>query len=340
MRRPINKISTLTDRRQALRQLACLALIVTTSCGTLAIAQDGAGTYPSKAIRIIIPFAAGGASDVLARILGKRLTDAWGQPVVVENKPGGNAQIGAAMVAKSEPDGYTLLVVDMSAITMTPSLMTNLTYSPQKDLTPVSIIAYSPHIFVVANKLPVKTLDELLAYSKTQSAPLNFGVSLGAAPHLAGALLEQKTGIKLNFIGYKGGAQVMTDLAGGQIDATMNSYLATYPMVRSGNFRMLAVASPQRFTPIPDTPTMAEHIPGFVTGSFQGMMAPTATPPAIIDKLNVEINKILRQPDMRKQLADLGSEAVDKSPADLRKWVSDESVYWGKVIKDGNVRLD
>ncbi len=328
------------------RRLHRLGGVMACACAamTLAIApcaaQDPAASYPNKPIRIIVPFAAGGASDVLARILGKRLTETWGQPVVVENKTGGNAQIGAALVAKSEPDGYTLLVVDMSAMTMTPTMMTSLTYNPEKDLTPVAILAYSPHILVVANRLPVKTFDEFLAYARAQKEPVSFGAPLGAAPHLAGVLLAQKEGLQFNFIGYKGGAQVLTDLAGGQIDATMNSFLATYPMARNGGYRLIAVASPGRFAPIPDTPAMAERIPGFVTGSFQGMMAPTATPPAIIEKLNKELARIVREPDILRQYADLGSVPVDKSPAELRAWVADETVYWRRVIEDGKVRLD
>ena len=319
---------------------------MTAACAALsfalapAAAQNPAASYPSKPIRIIVPFAAGGASDVLARILGKRLTDAWGQPVVVENKAGGNAQIGAALVAKSEPDGYTLLVVDMSAMTMTPTMMHSLTYNPEKDLTTVSILAYSPHILVVANRLPVNTFDEFLAYARAQKEPVSFGSPLGAAPHLAGVLLAQKEGLQFNFIGYKGGAQVLSDVAGGQIDATMNSFLATYPMARNGSYRLIAVASPGRFAPIPDTPAMAERIPGFVTGSFQGMMAPTATPPAIVEKLNKEIARIVREPEIMKQYADLGSIPVDKSPAELRTWVADETIYWRRVIEEGGVRLD
>jgi len=328
---------------QGVQRLGC-AMAAACAMLSLAVApcaaQDPAASYPGKPIRIIVPFAAGGASDVLARILGKRLTETWGQPVVVENKTGGNAQIGAALVAKSEPDGYTLLVVDMSAMTMTPAMMTSLTYNPEKDLTPVSILAYSPHILVVANRLPVKTFDEFLAYARAQKEPVSFGAPLGAAPHLAGVLLAQKEGLQLNFIGYKGGAQVLTDLAGGQIDATMNSFLATYPMARNGGYRLIAVASPERFAPIPDTPTMAERIPGFVTGSFQGMMAPSATPPAIIEKLNKELARIVREPEIVKQYADLGSIPVDKSPAQLRAWVADETVYWRRVIEEGKVRLD
>lgn len=329
-----------SGKRQSLKWMAAICLSALASLSLPVHAQDAAANFPNKPIRIIVPFAAGGASDVLARIIGKKLTEAWGQSVVVENKPGGNAQIGAAMVAKSDPDGYTLLVVDLSALTLAPSLMPNLTYSPEKDLTPVSVIAYSPHILVVANKLPVKTFDEFIAYAKSQKNPINFGAPLGAAPHLAGVLLSQKQNIPINFIGYKGGAQVMTDLAGGQIDATMNSYLATYPMVRSGNFKMIAVASPKRFAPIPDTLTIAERVPGYVTGSFQGMMAPAATPPAVIQKIHAEINKIISQPDMKKQFADLGSDPDTRTPAQLRKWMADETVYWAKVIRDGNVKLD
>ncbi len=319
--------------------MACACAAMTFAIAPCA-AQDPAASYPNKPIRIIVPFAAGGASDVLARILGKRLTETWGQSVVVENKTGGNAQIGAALVAKSEPDGYTLLVVDMSAMTMTPTMMSSLTYNPEKDLTPVSILAYSPHILVVANRLPVKTFDEFLAYARAQKDPVSFGAPLGAAPHLAGVLIAQKEGLQFNFIGYKGGAQVLTDLAGGQIDATMNSFLATYPMARNGAYRLIAVASPGRFAPIPDTVAMAERIPGFVTGSFQGMMAPTATPPAIIEKLNKELARIIHEPDILKQYADLGSVPVDKSPAELRTWVADETVYWRRVIEEGKVRLD
>ncbi len=331
----------LSAKRLGVKCLTYGALIVglAGSVGTVQ-AQDAAVNYPNRPIRIIVPFAAGGASDVLSRIIGKKLTEAWGQTVVVENKPGGNAQIGAAMVAKSEPDGYTLLVVDLSALTQAPTMMPNLTYSPEKDLTPVSVIAYSPHILVVANKLPVKTYDEFIAYAKKQKDPINFGAPLGAAPHLAGVLLSQKQAIPINFIGYKGGAQAITDLAGGQIDATMNSFLATYPMVRSGGFKLIAVASPNRFAPIPDTLTIAERIPGYVTGSFQGMMAPAATPPAIIEKIHTEINKIISQPDMQKQFADLGSDPDRRSPAEVRKWMAEERVYWAKVIKDGNVKLD
>ena len=329
-----------SQRRLSRPKLAAVFGLVALMLGHCAQAQDLAQSYPNKAIRLIIPFAAAGASDILARIVGKKLSENWGQAVVVENKPGGNAQIGAALVAKSEPDGYTLLVVDLSALTMAPTLMQNLTYDPAKDLTPVSILAYSPHILVVANKLPVHTLAELVAYAKAQSAPINFGTPLGAAPHLAGVLLGQKENLQLNFIGYKGGSQVIADLAGGQIDVTMNSFLATYPMAKMGNYRLIAVASPTRFAPIPDTPTIAERIPGYVTGSFQGMMAPAATPPSIIAKLNAEIAKIVSLPDVRKQFADLGSEPLPRSPAEVRQWLSDETVYWAKVIHDGNVRIE
>jgi hypothetical protein len=322
---------------KSLRWLAALALGLFT---VAAHAQTPEQTYPNKPLRLIVPFAAGGASDILARIVGKKLTENWGQPVVVENQVGGNAQIGASYVAKSELDGYTLLVVDLSALTMAPTLMKNLTYDPAKELTPVAILAYSPHILVVANKLPVKTFAELIAYARSQAVPLNFGTPLGAAPHLAGVLLAQKENLQLNFIGYKGGSQVIADLAGGQIDLTMNSFLATYPMAKTGNYRLIAVASPERFAPIPDTPTIAERIPGYVTGSFQGMMAPSATPQAIIAKLNAEIAKIAALPDIRKQFADLGSEALPRSPADLRKWLVDETTYWAKVIQTGNVKIE
>lgn len=325
---------TVPSRRKALRALAAAGLSLL--CGAASAAQSD---WPAKPVRIIVPNPAGGASDVLARLLAKELTEIWGQPVLVENRSGANGNIGATLVARSEPDGYTLLMMDLSSLAISPSLYPDLGYSPSRDLAPVSFVAYSPHILVVRNTLPVANLQELTAYAKAHPNTLNYGETTGAITHLAGVVLAQKQGFTWNTIGYKGGAQVLSDLAGGQIDATMNSFLATYPLVKAGKIKMLGVASPTRFSLIPDTPTLAETVPGFVTGSWQGLMTTAGTPAERLDKIHRDIDTVLAKPEMRKQLAELGSEAVRKPRAELGQWLAEQTSYWGQVVRDANIHL-
>jgi len=305
-----------------------------------AMAQTGAAAnFPEKQVRIVVPFPAGGASDIVARLFAKELGDTWKQTVLVENKPGASGHLGGQYVANAKPDGHTLVLADMSTFTMSPALMPGLTYNPGKELTPVVIATFSPHILVVKNQLPVNTFDEFIAYAKAQKYPLSQGATLGTASHLAGVVMSQSLGFEINFIGYKGGAQVVSDLAGGQIDSTLNSFLATYGMVKAGNFKLLAVASPTRFSQIPDTPAISERVPNFVTGSFQGMMATAGTPPAIIEKINSEVQRIAATPEVRKRLVELGSEAVTLSPKELQQWMVDQTAFWGKVIEQNNIKL-
>lgn len=323
---------------RALRGLG-LALAMAIACSA-SIAQPASAPYPGKAIHIVAPFPAGGASDVMARLIGQKLQLSWGQPVIVDNKPGANGNIGASFVSKSDPDGHTLLLMDLGSLVISPSITPNLNYSATRDLAPVIIAGYSPHILVVSGSLPVKSVDELVQYAKANKGKLNFGETPGAITHLAGVLFAQKKEIDWNYIPYKGGSQVIADLAGGQIDVAMNSYLATYPLVKSGRIKMLAVASPGRFKPIPDTPAIAESIPGFVTGSFQGILAPTGTPKAVIKKLHDEIARIIATPEMKQKFEDLGTEPVHKTPDEFSDWLGKEIVFWSKIIKDGNIKVD
>ncbi len=320
--------------------LALVSVAVATMLPTQASAQSaGAANFPDKPVKLIVPFPAGGASDILARLVGKELSELWKQTVLIENKPGAAGHLGGQYVAASKPDGYTMLVADLSILTMTPSLMDKMTYNPAKELTSVAIIAYSPHILVVKNQMPVKTFDEFIAYAKAQKNPLSIGVTLGTSTHLAGVVLSKSLGFDYNFIGYKGGAQVVSDLAGGQIDSTLNGFLATYPMVKAGNFRLIAVASPKRFGQIPDTMTIAERSPGFVTGSFQGVVTAAGTPPEIVAKINADILKVVAKPEVQKRFVELGSESVTYNPVEMQKWLVDQTAYWGKVIKDNNIKL-
>jgi tripartite-type tricarboxylate transporter receptor subunit TctC len=323
--------------------LCCTAVLtaVFLSITTMsAMAQtNAAANFPERQVRIVVPFPAGGASDIVTRLFAKELGESWKQTVLVENKPGASGHLGGQYVANAKPDGHTLLIADMSTFTMSPALMPGLSYNPGKELTPVVIATFSPHILVVKNQLPVNTFDEFIAYAKAQKYPLSQGATLGTASHLAGVVMSQSLGFEINFIGYKGGAQVVSDLAGGQIDSTLNSFLATYGMVKAGNFKLLAVASPKRFSQIPDTPAIGERVPNFVTGSFQGMMATAGTPPAIIEKINAEVQRIAATPEVQKRLVELGSEAVTLSPKELQQWMVDQTAFWGKVIKDNDIKL-
>ena len=254
------------------------ALFVAASLAGVALAAQ-AQNYPSKPIRIIVPYPAGGTSDILARSIGQKLSESLGQPVVVENKPGANGNVGAEFVARAAPDGYTLLLADIGALAISPSVYPKLPFDPAKDFAPVTMVAYSPHILVVHPSIPAASVKELIALAKSKPGKLNFAISgVGGAPHLAGVDFALRTGIDWAYIPYKGGAQAIADVAGGQADVTLNGMLATYPLVQGGKLKLLAVSSAKRMSAIPDVPTIAESgIPGFETGSWQGVVAPAGT---------------------------------------------------------------
>jgi tripartite-type tricarboxylate transporter receptor subunit TctC len=326
-------------RRRALAAVAGLGVTALLAGTALpALAQDTAH-YPNKMIRIVVPNPAGGTSDILARLLGKELGEMFKQPVVVENKPGGNGHIGSAFVAKSAPDGYNLVLMDMSNVTIGPSVA-QLSYNPLKELTPVAMPAYSPHLLVVRNDLPVKNIDELAAYAKKSGKPISFGTPLAAISQLAGILLAQSRGFELNVIGYKGGAQALADLAGGQIDSAMASVVATNALVQGGKVKAIAVTSAKPFSVTPGVPTVASQIPGFVTGSWQGLLAPAGTPPAVLDKLQAAVQRIVARPDIAKRLQELGSEPSDMSRQQMAEWMQTETARWGKLVRDNNIKAD
>ena len=308
------------------------------SGSVLAVAQP----YPSKPIRIIVPYPAGGTSDILARAVGPGITAALGQPVVVENKPGSTGNVGAELVAKSLPDGYTLLLADIGSLAIGPSIFPALPFDPVKDFAPVIMVAYSPHLLAVNPALPAKDVGELIALAKSKPGSLNFAVSgIGGANHLAGVDFAMRTGIKWTYIPYKGGAQAITDVAGGQADVLFNGMLATYPMAKGGKLKALAVSSPNRFAAAPDIPTVAESgLPGFETGSFQGIVAPAGTPPDIVIKLHQTITKILATPEMQARLVSAGAETRAGTPADFGVFIRDEKARWAKVVKESGEKFE
>ena len=301
-----------------------------------------AQVYPSKPIRIVVPYPPGGTSDILARTIGQKLSVALGQPIVVDNKPGANGNLGADFVAKSPPDGYTLLLADLGALAISPSVYPGLAFDPAKDFAPVTMVAYSPHILVVHPSVPAASVKDLIQLAASKPGKLNFAISgVGGAPHLAGVDFALRTGIKWEYIPYKGGSQAIADIAAGQADVTLNGMLATYPMVQSGRLKLIAVSSAKRMSAIPDVPTIAESgVPGFETGSWQGVVAPAGTPTEIVTKLNSAIGGILGTPELRDSLAKQGAEVRTNSPAELAAFIRNETARWAKVVKDANVKLE
>src|SRR5712672_3565880 len=278
-----------------------------------------AQSYPTKPIRIIVPYAAGGTSDILARQIGPKLSDTWGQPVVIENKAGANGNVGADFVAKSAPDGYTLLLTDLGGLVISASVYPKLPFDPSKDFSPVVMVSYSPHVLAVHPSVPVKNVNELIALAKAQPGRLNFAISgIGGAPQLAGIEFAQRTGVQWTYIPYKGGSDAVAAVAAGQADVLFNGMLATWPTVQGGRMKALAISSGQRVASAPDTPTVAEQgLPGFETGSYQGVVGPKGIPKEIVTKLNGELIKTLNSPDMVERFAKQGTEVRTGTPESL-----------------------
>jgi tripartite-type tricarboxylate transporter receptor subunit TctC len=317
-----------------LRVLAAIAL----GAAVPAAAQ----TYPAKPIRIVVPYPPGGTSDILARLIGARMTESMGQQVIVESRPGANGNIGAELVSRAAPDGYVTLLGDIGTLAISPAIYPKLPFDPAKDFSPVTMVAYSPHILCVHPSVPVKNVKELVALAKARPGKLNYGAaSLGGAPHLAGIDFALRTGVKWEYIPYKGGAQAVAETIAGQSDVLLNGMLATYPHVKSGRLRLLAVSSGKRMASIPDVPTVAESgLPGFETGSWQGVLAPPATSREIVTRLNTEIVRILSAPDMKEKLATQGADVLTMSPEQFGEFIRKEKARWAKVVKDSGAKFD
>jgi tripartite-type tricarboxylate transporter receptor subunit TctC len=321
------------------RLLTCLfAAAIAYASSAIALAD----TWPSKPIRIIVPYPPGGTSDILARALSPGITAALGQPVVVENKPGATGNLGADYVAKSPPDGYVFLLADIGSLAISPSVFAELPFDPVKDFTPVAMVAYSPHILAVHPSVPAKDVKELIALAKAKPDSLNFAVSgIGGANHLAGIDFAMRAGIKWTYIPYKGGSQAISDVVGGQAQVLFNGMLATYPFVKDGKLKAIAISSDKRFSAAPEIPTVAESgIPGFETGSWQGIVAPTGTPPDIVNKLHATVTKILATAEMKDRLDKAGAEVRPQTPAQFGEFIRSEKARWAKVVKESGAKFE
>jgi tripartite-type tricarboxylate transporter receptor subunit TctC len=316
----------------------------TVLASTLALGLGASGAHaqawPSKPIRLIVPYPPGGSSDIIARSISQPLSEALKQSVIVENRAGANGNLGADAVAKSAPDGYTLLLCDTGALAISPSVYTKLAFDPSKDLRGVTMLAYSPHLLVVHPSVPVSNLKELVALS--QKSQLNFAVTaMGSAPHLAGVAVERASQAKWQYIPYKGGSQAVTDTIAGQTQILMNGMLATLPFVQSGKLKILGVSKRTRMPLIGDVPTLQEQgLTNFESGTWQGVLVAKDTPAAIVARLNSELIKIIRSPDVRAKLTGQGAEVVTMAPAEQDHFFNQERKRWAEVVAQAGIKLD
>ena len=300
-----------------------------------------AQTYPSRPVRLIVPIAPAGATDILARLMGQWLSERLGQPFVIENRPGAGTNIGTEVVVRAPADGYTLLLVSSdSAINAT--LYEKLSFNFIRDIAPVAGIVRLPFLMLVNPSVPAKTVPEFIAYAKANPGKINMASSgIGTAPHLAGELFKTMAGLNnLVHVPYRGGAPALTDLISGQVQVMFLSPAASIEYIRSGRLRALAVTSATRWEGLPDLPTVVDFLPGYEASAWFGVGAPKNTPSEIIDKLNTEINAALSDPKLKARLADLGGKVLPGSSTDFGKLIADETEKWAKVIKSAGIKAE
>jgi len=314
----------------------CSGVILATGLIAGAAAQD----YPVRPIRIVVAYTPAGATDILARAVGQKMSDAWGQPVIIDNRPGAAGNIGTELAAKAPADGYTLLMATAGSHGINPGLYRKLTWDP-KDFTAVSLVAMVPNIMVVNPALPVKTVKDFIAHAKAHPGKLSYGSpGLGSTAHLSMELFKSMTGIDLVHVPYKGSAGVMADVMGGQIAVAIDNIPPYLPQVKAGKLRALAVSPAARTPAAPDLPTIAEAgVPGYEAVAWFGLVAPAATPKPVIAKLATETQRILKLPDVRERIAGLGAEVVGNTPDEFNAFIKSELAKWAKVIKDARVEL-
>jgi tripartite-type tricarboxylate transporter receptor subunit TctC len=323
---------------KALRHVAlslCAGLLATSPV------HAQAQKYPSQPIRIVVPYAPGGFNDTIARVVGKKLQDAWGQPIIVDNRPGGGTMVGLTNAAKSPPDGYTLVVVGFPTVA-NQFLQKKLPYDTHKDFTPVILGAYSPNLLVVKANSPIKSLKDFVNTAKATPGKLNYATAgNGTSNHLTMEYFKSVAGLEMTQVPYKGSAPMVTDLLGGQVDIMFDNAPHVIPHVKVGQMRPLAITSEKRSPLLPDVPTVAElGYPGFKVAVWYGFSAPAGTPPEIIAKLNKEINKILHMDDVKKTFVDSGVEAMGGTTQQFDAFFNAETARWGKVVKDAHIVAD
>ncbi len=298
-----------------------------------------ADVYPSKPIKIVVPFAPGGAADTTARMISEPLSKQLGQTIIVENKPGGGATIGAAYVANAAPDGYTVLYTTPGPQITNPYLMAKLPYDPDKGLVPVSRVSWFPNVLVVTSSMPVKNVSELIAYARKNPGKVNFGSSgIGASSHLAGELFKTMAGVDITHVPYKGSGQVLQDLIGGNVQMTIDSLSVYLPSIKAGSVRALGIAMPERSPILPEVAPIADQLKGFDATAVNYLTVPAGTPKAVIDRLNKAVVTVLADPALQQRMITMGMVPRSSSPEEMAKEVRTEQAKWKKVIQDSGAK--
>ena len=311
-------------------------------CGAPAFADAAADAWPSKPVRVVVPFPSSGATDLISRVIAQRVSQDLGQQFVIDNKPGAGGTIGAAEGVKAAPDGATLLFTTSSTHAISPHLMPRLAYNVEKDFTPIAHVADAASVLLVTPSLPVKNVQELIAYAKANPGKLNYATSgNGTIVHLNALEFSARAGVKLTHVPYKGTAQSITDLVAGQVHILFDSIPTGMPHVTSGRLKALAVTSLQRSSLAPELPTIAETLPGYSSVTWFGVYGPAGMNPALVSKINAAFNKAIQNPEVATALAKLGAEpAKPGTPAQFHSMVKADSARWAKVIKDNDIKLD
>ncbi len=323
-----------TTRRAVLAAAAALAMLGSSSL----LAQ---AAYPNKPIRIVVPYAAGGSTDVLARLLGTHLSNAWGQPVVVDNRVGAGGAIGSEFVAKAPADGYTVLLA-ITAMIQAPALNPKLPYDPFKDFAPISQVGYSQTLLMVPNTLKASNMKEFVALAKAGPKGLSFAsFGNGTSPHLYGELLNMRAGVGMVHVPYKGASLALTDLSSGQVDAAFVDMGSARPQLAGGKLKALAISGTQRASFLPDVPTMAESgYSGFELNGWFGLFMPAGTPPDIVRKFAAEAARIVKLPEVAERLTGLGITPLGSTPEEFATMLRTDAPKWAKIVKDANIKLD
>lgn len=307
---------------------------------SLGVSPVHAQQYPTKPIRIVTGFAAGGPTDVSARTIGQKLTEAWGQPVIVDTRPGASGNIAAELVAKSPSDGYTLLLA-VFAHAVNPSLIAKMPFDAVRDFTPVIQFASIANLLVVHPSVPAKTVKELVAFSRSRPGQLSGGsAGVGTSSHLSLVLMDAMGGSRVTHVPYKGLAAAHTDVVSGQISLLFDNVVTAHPHAQAGRIRMLAVTTLSRWSGIPEVPTMAESLPGYEVNSWYGVLAPANTPREIVQRLNAEIAKGLKTPDARQRLFSIGAEPLAQTPEVFAAFIQSEVEKWAKVVKSAGIKIE
>ena len=318
-------------------RLRCISAITLAALSTAAFSQDAA-KYPVRPIRVIVPFAPGGGLDITTRLIGQKLTEKWGQNIVVDTRPGAATIVGTEIASKAAPDGYTLLMIT-TTFAINPGLRSKLPYDPFKDFTPITQLNSQPNVIVVAPSFAGKSVKDLIALAKSKPGEMTFASpGAGSAPHLAAEMLQRQAGVNMIHVPYKGIPPAVTDVLGGRVAMLFTTTISAAPHIKAGKLRAVAITSAKRQPSMPDVPTVGETLPGYRAEAFQGMVAPAGVPQAIVNKLAAEVVRIVRLPDVAERFQLDGAEAVGSTPKEFAAFLKAEMQKWSKVIRDAGIK--